>query len=220
MSQEITIDLTNDIDDAYSFGTTHRTDRTFLALASSSAIPISGLRFPNVVIPFGATILHAYINLFVVGSSGVPNLYIAGEASVDPVAPESGGVLFSREKTVAQVDWDPPAVLNTYTGNSPDIKDIIQEIIDLEGWESGKDILILVGAYAYTSTYQIEDAQSGAGHYAKLIIEYDEPEPELDLSSYPASKKVRTGYHAFLNQALKNQRAGLPVLNTPDGEQF
>jgi len=102
-----------------------------------------GLRFAGVTLPQGTSINGAFIDLARQGRSfGAITTTIVGQA-VDDAAPMTGFGTFtpdisSRTPTNAAVDWN---VQNFSGGNpfsSPDIKTIVQEIVDRPGWASGQ----------------------------------------------------------------------------------
>ena len=112
---------------------------------------IKGMRFLNLAIPPGSTILNANI-VFQADESdaGATNLIIYGQAVDDALTFSSSAFdISSRPTTSATVSWVnlPPWSTN---GNyqTPDISGVIQEIIDRPGWASGNSIVTMVAAGA------------------------------------------------------------------------
>jgi hypothetical protein len=75
---------------------------------------------------------------------------------------------------VAQVDWDPGAWTSGGWYESPDLKTVIQAIVNRSGWVSGNALVLLLaddgsasGAYRLISAYD-----SGAANGAELQISY------------------------------------------------
>uniref|UniRef100_A0A6M3JY80 Tail protein n=1 Tax=viral metagenome TaxID=1070528 RepID=A0A6M3JY80_9ZZZZ len=115
-----------------------------------------GMRFLNVTIPQGATINAANLifTCYVAGSGTTVNTRITGN-DVDDAATWSTLADFQARRgtviggannnyiTAAQVAWDAIGswVLDT-AYNSPEIKTVIQEIIDRVGWASGNDLAL------------------------------------------------------------------------------
>jgi hypothetical protein len=98
---------------------------------------IAAFRFTSVTVPKGSVITSSYLkavtyfNIYT-----TPNLKIAGidEDNTATMTSDPTG----RTKTTAQIDWDisgDPAEDTVLT--SPDIKTIVQEIIDRASWASG-----------------------------------------------------------------------------------
>ena len=108
----------------------------------------SGIRFIDVTIPQGATILTAYLTLTAQsdGSGTGCRTRISAEdvdsAVLFPATKEEFDARYASH-TTAVVDWDdiPDWTLDTEY-NSPEIKTVIQEIVDREGWESGNKIAL------------------------------------------------------------------------------
>lgn len=104
-----------------------------------------GGRFLNIYIPPGATILEAYLKPTARGSdasTGVKSR-LRGEKDINPATFSTYANYDARTRTTAQIDWDdiPSWTLGTLY-QSPDIKTIIQEIVNLGGWTSGNPIVI------------------------------------------------------------------------------
>jgi len=142
------------------------------------------MRFTNITIPPGATIVHAYLTLRASSNKTgtICNTRISAEDIDDAPTFADGGAAFDARwanRTTARVDWDaiPAWTLNT-DYNSPEIKTVIQEIIDREGWVSGQDIVIFWEDYEDRSTHAAGCFRGGYSYdssitYApKLIIEY------------------------------------------------
>ena len=107
-----------------------------------------GMRFTGVTIPQGATIVTAYLTLrckYYYG--GTPcNTRISAENVDDAPTFINSYVAFDsryNNRTAARVDWDDIPVWTVGTDyNSPEIKTVIQEIVDRAGWVSGNSIVI------------------------------------------------------------------------------
>lgn len=138
-----------------------------------------GFRFQNVTIPNGYTIQAAYLRF--VGdesqAAGTENADIYGEAADNSSTfSTAANNLTGRTKTTAKIDWDGlaasvPGTLVT----TPDIKTIIQEIVNRAGWTSGNamSLIIAPGGSNATRTYESYDGQVYSA--AMLHIEYTAP---------------------------------------------
>ena len=104
-------------------------------------------RFQNVVVPQGATIDSAYIKLNWEGGEDV-NFLIAAVDVDDFDAPTDNTYAAHDTETTATVSWNIPLEGSQDSGKyfktSPDIKTIIQEIVDRTGWSSGNAIGIII----------------------------------------------------------------------------
>jgi len=107
-----------------------------------------GLRFQNIQIPRGATITSAYIEFTVDEStSDSTTVTIHGEDS-DDAEPFSYWTIYDlsdRPLTDAAVDWDISAwSVVGETHPSPDIRAIVQEIVDRSGWSAGASMVFSI----------------------------------------------------------------------------
>lgn len=136
-----------------------------------------GMRFQNVPIPNGTAITEAHISIRApYPDAGNLTSLIEGEDEDTTVAFTNYANFDGRNKTTASVNWvhdaEPFVVLNWY--DSPDIKAIIQEIVDRPGWVAGNDIVIFWGdatavAGGRRTSYSFE---MGAGSAAVLNITF------------------------------------------------
>ncbi|RYU12674.1 PKD domain-containing protein [Nocardioides iriomotensis] len=115
----------------------------------------TGIRFSGIPVPKGSTIESAYIQFKVdEGSSGTASFTIAGEAA-DNAAQYVNGKNFNittRPATTAKVAWSPPTWTAPAQPNggeagpgqaTPDLKAIIQEIVDRPGWQKNNALAFM-----------------------------------------------------------------------------
>ncbi len=95
-----------------------------------------GLRFENVAIPQGATILSAAIEFTAAQTaSDAVTLTVKGMDDDDAVIFGSGaGDISMRAKTANSVDWVPGAWIGDETYQTADLSVVVQEITDRTGW--------------------------------------------------------------------------------------
>ncbi|HEX3047688.1 MAG TPA: hypothetical protein VHY08_23250, partial [Bacillota bacterium] len=139
-----------------------------------------GIRFTSITVPKGATITTAYVQFTTDEiSTGPINLMINGEdADNSQIFAGIPYNIAARIRTTAQTPWS-PADWNTVgeaglNQRTPEIKSIIQEIIDRPAWASGNSIVIIISG----QNGQRRCAKSYDGSYAEaplLHIEYDIP---------------------------------------------
>lgn len=122
----------------------------------------TGVRFYDVDIPVGATILQAWVDFVCSGEFSPPdtpvNVDIYGDDADDSAIFSTEVDYNGRTRTAAFVSWNniPHWILgNTYS--TPEVKTIIQEVIDRVGWASGNHISLLFDD-PFTSGYQREAA--------------------------------------------------------------
>jgi len=111
-----------------------------------------GLRFNDVDIPQGSTITKAFV-VFTVedkkGDSGKSVVKIFAQNSDDaPTFSKSKNNISNRPMTSADVIWDIPKWNKRGDSGSaqttPDISDLIQEVVDRLGWSAGNSIVIII----------------------------------------------------------------------------
>jgi serine protease len=109
-----------------------------------------GLRFTDVSIPKGATVTAAYVQFTTdERNSGTTSLSIKAHDIDDaPAFTTSSRNVSNRTTTNASTSWQPEAwnTVGAATANerTPDIKDVIQEVVSRSGWNSGNDIAIII----------------------------------------------------------------------------
>ena len=149
-------------------------DNLRLGNAGSQAFSptLVGTRFRDLTIPQGATITNAYIEFTADASfGGAGNLTIIGEDIDD--APELGNGynnISSRTATTAVGIWtDVPSWFSEQVYETPDISNIVQEIVDRGGWSSGNDMFFAFYGDARRSAYSYNGDHDKAPH---LVVQY------------------------------------------------
>lgn len=131
-------------------------------------------RWNNVTIPQGAMIDSAFLEVHLAGGNigGAPTGTIYGVDEDDCAAWASGTKPSTRSKTSASVSYT-CNVGTTTTEDTPDLKSIIQEIVNRAGWSSGNDLGLWwerTGAGADA----LKDIHPTASFPMKLTINYTE----------------------------------------------
>ena len=109
-----------------------------------------GLRFTNLIVPPGATIVRAYVQFQVDEvSSELTNLVVAGEASDNSARFTTAKFnVSSRPRTTASVQWSPPAWTKGgargVNQRTPDITPILQEVVHRPGWLAGNALAVII----------------------------------------------------------------------------
>ena len=143
--------------------------------AEGSGAQIVGIRFQSVSIPQGAIITNAFIEFTTDETdSGTTNLNIWGEDHDNAVRfTDVAGQMATRTKTSASVAWnDVPAwgVVGE-TGvkqQTPDLKTIVQEIVNRPGWAGNAMVFLITGSGERTA-----ESHSGSDTKAPLLhVEY------------------------------------------------
>lgn len=149
-----------------------------------------GLRFRNITIPPGATILSATIQFTCdVGGAGEAQMTIYGEDVPDsaPFDPLLQYTVTGRAKTTANSVWDIPEWLNRGDAGAAqrtsELAAVVQAIIDRGDWTSGNSMAFIMEhsgpSIGVTSSSAGREAETVEGHNdgadaAVLVIVYDE----------------------------------------------
>ena len=110
----------------------------------------TGLRFRDIFIPRGAVIDSAYLLLFShegKSAEDVARITIVGEATDNAQTFTEDMLIDARPQTTASTLWEVAEEWEIYLPyRTPDISNILQEVIDRDGWVSGNALaLILLG---------------------------------------------------------------------------
>jgi len=139
--------------------------------------PYAATRFQNVTIPQGATITSAYVR-FKAASEQVNTMSISiyGE-DVDNASAFSSNYynISNRAKTTASVSWSTGGWKDNDTRDTPDLKSVIQEIVDRGGWNSGSSIVILFKSNNTTRQQFAWARDNGSSDAPRLHVEYTVP---------------------------------------------
>jgi hypothetical protein len=130
-----------------------------------------GMRFQNVTIPQGATVVNAYVQFQVDELSSVgTSLTIEGDDRDDaPTFISSNGNISSRTRTTAAVPWSPVEWVTVGEAGpdqrTPDVGSIVQEIVGRPGWSSGNSLVVII-----TGTGErVAEAYDGSSAGAPLL---------------------------------------------------
>lgn len=192
------------MDDAYQVtGSTIelRSDTTSLKMGGrpGTSVPyvsyIGGLLFRDVRVPAGSVITSARLKVWPWGEqTGAPVvLEVAGERSVRPETFWMGNPWpYVRAKTAARIAWTMPAIVGTSTyAESPDLAAVVQELVDLPGWQAGGDLSLLLGPQTTENTISWGAYDFWAAHAPELVIEYG-PRPADTPTSTPTVTETAT----------------------------
>jgi len=145
---------------------------------------VSGMIFRNVNIPQGTEIISARLKLCSYDSYLDDIVYGKMQAEAADDAAALGGVrnTGSLPMTGASIEWDhyEPWEKNTWY-ESPDIADVIQEVIDRVGWRSGNSLIVVYGTRDSDGGYRHFSSYDRGGDFA----------PKLESHMCPGKKLLR-----------------------------
>ena len=130
------------------------------------------VRFENVAIPRGATIVTAYIRMRAANTdSGTGcHINIYGNDIGDATAP--GSEYNALALTDALVEWNPEAFSWGSWYNSPELKTILQEIVDRSDFEDGSSVLLTGKNDSSADERFMYFYDKGSGYYPELHVEW------------------------------------------------
>jgi len=105
-----------------------------------------GLRFNNVTIPQGAYIISAYVTFRAEDNETVTtNSTIYGQAADNATTfTTASNNISSRARTSASVAWSMASWSSGTNQNTPEIRAVVQEIVNRSGWSSGNSLAVLL----------------------------------------------------------------------------
>lgn len=141
-------------DDCYVFQTTMRLNRDYLFIDDCTLEMRAYMRFLNITIPQGTTILHAHLEVCSYGSNGGRSEMVAcgiKESNTNTFSSQSDAD--GRPITITSEDWicgvggfEDYWDADSWHGwpDGPELKDIIQEIVNQPTWLSGNPLAIKI----------------------------------------------------------------------------
>lgn len=153
-----------------------------------------GIRFTNLGIPQGATITNAYIEFTTDESTtGGCNVSIYGhDVNNAGQFTSTNGNISGRTKTSASVSWSPSGWSSVGSKHqTPDIKAVVQEIVNRSGWNSGNSMAFIITG----SGKRTAESYNGSSSNAPLLhVEYSYTSAKqgvnIDFSSIENGIKV------------------------------
>lgn len=163
------------------------------------------VRFPNVYIHQGATVDSFKINLRPAGLTGtIPPMTVVGNLAANAVAPTNRAGCNALVLTTATVAWTPATWVTGVRQDSPELKTILQEIVNQPTWVSGNAVIIMLKV--------VEDAFTTANLITFSGVDGAVP------ANYASSSGAFTGIDktdGYTLQYHMNRKAGTLNGNTP-----
>lgn len=175
-----------------------------LELTEDSGTQTIGLRFTNIKIPQGTTVIEAYLDFTAKSShSGATSLTIKAEKSADAGAfTLTANDLTSRTLTSASTAWSPAAWTAGETYTSPDLQGSIQEIVNQGAWEGGHALNMIISGSGLRRAWS-NDGEPASAPVLRIKV-------NGELSS--GFKTVRDRLHDIVTEL--NWKSGTPLVDT------
>ena len=140
----------------------------------------SFLHFTTVAIPVGATITAAKIQMQHNGeeSSSVGETFAISAEDVDSSsAPTTASDVIDATLTTASGTWTVASMSASTWYDSPELKTVIQEIVDRSGWASDNNITMIMHSNSVGDWYvRWWSRNKGTSYAPKLVVTYTEPD--------------------------------------------
>ncbi len=160
-------------DDGYIYGTSFDNSSTDLVIGNEFGDDCNSYaRWTTVAVPQGATIDNAKVQYYInEGYAAIPTKIYFNDVDT-ATSPTSYSGFTDKTKTTAYVSWSIPDT--TGWNDSPDIKTVIQEVVDRSGWASGNAMMVLHLYTKGTSSYcvYIYSYNQSSSYAPKLVITY------------------------------------------------
>ncbi len=149
----------------------------WIRMGQTESVYVNGLRFRDISIPQGATILQATLSLPYRGwLVGLPvSLSIRAEDTDTSYSfSDSRPLASNRPTTSAVVEWGIFSEPSSWF-DAPDLTTVVQEVIDRPGWQAGNDLSMIIHNEATGSLSHYIDvyAYDNNVYFATLTIIYE-----------------------------------------------
>lgn len=174
ISDTLSYQVSHDGDDAYFYKNSMRENQDYVTMNFWEPYTImGGLRFRNLQIPQGATITDANLRMHIYDKYDPddyddPHCIIYGDDVDNSEVIEGGTSLDERSLTTANVAWNENNLGDSWV-ESPDISNIIQEIIDRPGWTIGNSMTIISDDVQTNYGFRCWDYQYDDHSYAAYL---------------------------------------------------
>ncbi|MEL6843032.1 MAG: lamin tail domain-containing protein, partial [Bacteroidota bacterium] len=165
-----------------------------------SGAQLVGLHFPNIEIPYGQTITDAYIRFHAEEVDTFPANFEIRAQDIDNASTFSATTndISSRVLTSAMVPWMPNGwdqyYVSTGRHQTPDLKTIVQEIVNRPGWASGNGMSFVI---------------SGTGTRVFTSYETDTIEAPRLVIETAVTQTVSPIADLYLNELMANNGSGI-----------
>ncbi len=166
---------TDDAEESVSSGGVHGATNAGNDLAFGPSQEV-GLRFGDLQIPRGATVVEAYLRFTANGShDNDSTLTVRSEATAD-AAPFGGNnrAISSRNWNPSGVSWEAGEWVQDATAESSNIGAVIQQVVNRDDWCSGRAMAFnITGIGEHRHAYSFESSTASNVTPPQLVVKYD-----------------------------------------------
>ncbi|MDM8568160.1 PilC/PilY family type IV pilus protein [Thiotrichales bacterium HSG1] len=171
-----------------------------------------GLRFEAIDVPRGARVESAYITFTSAeDNSSSTNLTIHAESTTADVFTEEPSNISNRSLTSASVSWSPNSWSKGLTYESPELKTVIQEVVDGSSW-CGGDLAFIISSDDLTSIRKASSFDYMSGLSPELRIRFDTEDIK------PGGGCVNQTYYSKISEQLDDGEE--KISGTENGKVF
>ena len=171
-------------------------DSTTLDLGSTgnnnNAIKYVGIRFPNISIPSGSEIKSAEIQFQAYEDmSGGASFNIYGQKTGNTASFNGNNRwdISGRTRTDNSVSWGPSAWEEEDTYDTPDLTNIVQEIVNLSDWNNGNAMAFIINGSGHRAAVSNECQPYWTGGWWGHWVNVDK-EPKLTVKYLPGAYSI------------------------------
>ncbi len=156
---------------------------------AQSGTQVVGMRFAGVNVPKGATITAAHITFRAVPpdppntNTGPTTLAVQAQAADNaPTFASTRWNLSTRSRTAASVAWVPASWTSGLDYDTPDLKTVVQEVVNRAGWASGNSMVFVVTG---TGSRSAASYDGEAANAPQLHVEWQYTAPPVPVAPLP-----------------------------------
>ncbi len=139
-----------------------------------------GIRFTNLSLPQNAEILNAYIKFTATGNSYGASIKINGENTDSSLAfVNTLNNITNRDTTIASVNWNTTNWKDGEIWETPNLRSVVQEIVNRNGWKSGNALSIIISGSGKSRAYSFDNN----GTPPEIVIKYALPNYTLTTNT-------------------------------------
>lgn len=142
-----------------------------------TAQQLIGVRFNYLNIPQGATITNAYLEFTPKTggdaiNSGNPTITIRAQNADDAATfTTTANNISGRATTTASTSWTPPNWTLGTPDQTPNISNVLQEVVNRAGWTSGNSMALILSGSA-SNTFRRTWSRDGDVNAPRLVVQY------------------------------------------------
>jgi hypothetical protein len=181
--------ISSNTDDAYQRSNTlMEVYLAYIAYGSYNNSLWTGLRFQGITLPVGAYVTEAYLNhyAYVSDSNNMHQDFWAEDGASPGTFTTGANNISNRTRTTATIGWSPAPWVAGNWYKSPNLKTLIQELVDTYDYSTGAD-MVLISKFDSVGLYErlFYSHDNNPGASAKLQITFD-PDPIVTASQVTA----------------------------------